>query len=78
MPERRVTVVLPEELYQELLRHGNKSAFVREALQAHVARLGQCDMVSQIREYCTRESESDRMLCSELDGGTNDGNASQG
>ena len=77
MPERRITVILPEELYQELLRHGNKSAFVREALQAHVARLGLCDMASQIRDYCTRESESDRMLCSELDGSTDDGNASQ-
>ena len=78
MPQRRVTIALPDELYQELLRHGNKSAFVREALQAHVARLTQCDMASQIRDYCTRESESDRALCSELDGGSDDGSAAQG
>ena len=78
MPQRKISVTLPDELYQELLRHSNKSAFVREALQAHVAHLQQCDMASQIRDYCTRESESDRMLCSELDGSTSDGNASQG
>lgn len=78
MPQRRITVTLSDELYQELLRHRNKSAFVREALQAHVARLPQCDVASQIRDYCTRESESDRMLCSELDGGIDDGAAAQG
>lgn len=78
MPGRRITVSLPEELYQELLRHGNKSAFVREALQVCVNRLRQCDVASQIRDYCEKESESDRMLCSELDGGSDDGAIAQG
>jgi hypothetical protein len=78
MPQHRITVSLPDELYEELLRHGDKSAFVREALQAHVARLRQCDVASQIRDYCTRESESDRALCSELDGSSDDGNPTQG
>jgi hypothetical protein len=78
MSQRRITVTLPDELYHELLRHGNKSAFVREALQEHVARLRQCDVASQIRDYCTRESESDRALCSELDGSSDDGTAAQG
>ena len=77
MSQRRITVTLSDELYQELLRHRNKSAFIREALQAHVARLQQCDVASQIRDYCTRESESDRMLCSELDGGIGDGTVAQ-
>jgi hypothetical protein len=78
MSQPRITVTLSKELYQELLRHRNKSAFVREALQAHVARLRQCDVASQIRDYCTRESECDRALCSDLDGGIDDGTASQG
>jgi Arc/MetJ-type ribon-helix-helix transcriptional regulator len=78
MPQPRITVALPDELYQELCRHSNKSAFIREALQAHVTRLHQCDVASQIRDYCTRESESDRALCSELDGGIADGTAAQG
>jgi hypothetical protein len=78
MSQRRITITLPDELYRELCRHSNKSAFVREALQAHVARLRQCDMASQIRDYCTRESESDRALCSELDGGVDDGTSAQG
>jgi metal-responsive CopG/Arc/MetJ family transcriptional regulator len=78
MSQRRITVTLPDELYHELLGHSNKSAFVREALQAHVARLQQCDAASQIRDYCTRASESDRALCSELDGGIDDGTSPQG
>jgi hypothetical protein len=78
MRQRRITATLPEELYQELCRHSNKSAFVREALQEHVARSRQCDVASQIRDYCTRESESDRALCSELDGGIDDGTSAQG
>jgi Arc/MetJ-type ribon-helix-helix transcriptional regulator len=78
MSQRRITVTLSDELYEELLRHGNKSAFVREALHAHLTRLRQCDVASQIRDYCTRESENDRALCSELDGGIDDGTASQG
>jgi hypothetical protein len=78
MSQRRITVTLSDELYQELVRHSNKSAFVREALQAHVARLQQCDVASQIRDYCTRESEGDRALCSELDGGIDDGTTMQG
>ncbi|HEY5485345.1 MAG TPA: ribbon-helix-helix domain-containing protein [Candidatus Cryosericum sp.] len=78
MSQRRITVTLSDELYQELLRHSNKSAFVREALQEHVARLRQCDVASQIWDYCMRQSEYDRALCSELDGGIDDGTASQG
>lgn len=78
MPQHRIMVSLPDELYQELLRHGNKSAFVRDALQAHVARLEQRDMSLQIQDYCSRESESDRALCSELDGSSNDGTIAQG
>ena len=78
MSQRRITITLPDELYQELCGHSNKSAFVREALQAHVARLRQCDVALQIRDYCTRESESDRALCSELDGGVDDGTTAQG
>jgi hypothetical protein len=78
MSQRRITVTLSDELYQELLRHRNKSAFIREALQAHVARLQQCDVASQIRDYCTRESEGDRVLCSELDGSIDDGTTAQG
>jgi metal-responsive CopG/Arc/MetJ family transcriptional regulator len=78
MSQRRITVTLSDELYQELLRRGNKSAFVREALQAYVARLRQCDVASQIRDYCTRESEHDRALCSELDGSIDDGTTAQG
>lgn len=78
MSKRRITVSLPDELYQEILRHGNKSAFVIEALAEHVARSRQCDVASQIRDYCTRKSESDRALCSELDGGVGDGTSAQG
>lgn len=77
MPQRRITITVSDDMYQELLRHGNKSAFVREALQACVTRLRQCDVASQIRDYCTKESESDRMLCSELDGGIDNGTAAQ-
>lgn len=78
MSQRRITVTLPDELYQELLKHGNRSAFVREALQAQVARPQQCDIVTQIREYCTKEADCDRALCSELDGGIDDGTTAQG
>lgn len=77
MPERRIAVILPEELYQKSLRHSDKSAFVREALQANAARRAQRDMALQMRDHCARESESDRMLCSELDKGTSDGSAAQ-
>jgi len=77
MSQRTVTVTLPDELYQEVVKHGNRSAFIREALRAYVAHCNTCDVVSQIRDYCTRESESDRALCSELDGSIDDGNATQ-
>jgi len=77
MPQRRIAVVLPDELYHEVIKHGNRSAFIREALRAYVARCNACDVVSQIRDYCTRVSESDRALCSELDGSIDDGNAAQ-
>jgi len=78
MAQRRITVTVSDEMYQELLRHGNKSAFVRAALQMHIARLRPCDVASQIHEYCMRESEPDRALCSELDRSVDDGSAAQG
>lgn len=78
MPQRRVTVTLSEELYEELLKHDNKAKFVRDVLQAHVTRLQQCDIAAQIRDYCTKEAECDRALCSELDGGADDGTTAQG
>ncbi|MHB8107638.1 MAG: ribbon-helix-helix domain-containing protein [Candidatus Cryosericum sp.] len=78
MSQRTVTVTLPDELYQEVIKHRNRSAFVREALRAYVAHSNKCDVASQIRDYCTRESESDRALCLDLDGGNDAGTAAQG
>jgi len=77
MSQRTVTVALPDELYREVIKHGNRSAFIREALRAYVAPINKCDVASQIRDYCARESEGDRALCSELDGSVDDGNAAQ-
>jgi hypothetical protein len=69
----RITITLPDDLYQEVRRQQNKSAFIQQALREYSERHRTCDLGGQIADYCRREAQADRTLCSELDGCVGDG-----
>jgi metal-responsive CopG/Arc/MetJ family transcriptional regulator len=69
----RITITLPVDLYQEVQRQKNRSAFIQRALREYCERHRACDLGGQIAEYCKREAQADRALCSDLDGCVGDG-----
>jgi metal-responsive CopG/Arc/MetJ family transcriptional regulator len=69
----RITITLPVDLYQEVRRQKNRSAFIQQALIEYCTRHRTCDLGGQIADYCKREEQADRAMCSDLDGCVGDG-----